>query len=78
MVVSFIPTSSIHHEKHFTSSEAVRDIIIGMADSLTAPFALAAGLAGAVSKTCLIFAAGVAEIRDIFHEYGVEPTPAAP
>jgi vacuolar iron transporter family protein len=52
----------LHHEKHFTSSDTVRDIVIGMADGLTVPFALAAGLAGAVSQTRLIFAAGVAEI----------------
>ncbi len=40
-----------HVEKHFTSSNFVRDIVIGMADGLTVPFALAAGLSGAVQKT---------------------------
>ena len=40
---------TVHAENHFTSSETVRDIVIGMADGLTVPFALAAGLSGAVS-----------------------------
>jgi hypothetical protein len=40
-----------HIEKHFTATEAVRDVVIGMADGLTVPFALAAGLAAAVSST---------------------------
>src|SRR5438132_138512 len=43
-----------HVEKHFTSLEVVRDIVIGLADGLTVPFALAAGLAGAVEATGLI------------------------
>lgn len=51
-----------HHEGHFKSSETVRDIVIGMADGLTVPFALAAGLAGAVASTQLVITAGVAEI----------------
>ncbi|MGI8555027.1 MAG: VIT1/CCC1 transporter family protein [Pyrinomonadaceae bacterium] len=51
-----------HIEKHFTSGEAVRDIVIGMADGLTVPFALAAGLSGAVSSTAIIVTAGFAEI----------------
>jgi VIT1/CCC1 family predicted Fe2+/Mn2+ transporter len=51
-----------HHEIHFTSSEAVRDIVIGLADGLTVPFALAAGLAGAVSAAHLVVTAGTAEI----------------
>ena len=53
-----------HIEKHFTASETVRDIVIGMADGLTVPFALAAGLSGAVeaSATGLIITAGLAEI----------------
>ena len=51
-----------HTEKHFESSEAVRDIVIGMADGLTVPFALAAGLAGAVDASRLIVVAGLAEI----------------
>jgi vacuolar iron transporter family protein len=51
-----------HTEKHFTASEVVRDIVIGMADGLTVPFALAAGLSGAVDSTRLIVVAGLAEI----------------
>src|SRR5512141_2557779 len=51
-----------HVEQHFKSSETVRDIVIGMADGLTVPFALAAGLSGAVSSTSLIITAGLAEI----------------
>ena len=51
-----------HIEKHFTSGEAVRDIVIGMSDGLTVPFALAAGLTGAVSSTHIIVTAGLAEI----------------
>ena len=38
-----------HVERHFTSGETVRDIVIGMSDGLTVPFALAAGLSGAVT-----------------------------
>ena len=51
-----------HIERHFTASEMVRDIVIGMADGLTVPFALAAGLTGAVASTGIIVTAGLAEI----------------
>jgi len=51
-----------HIERHFTGSETVRDIVIGMSDGLTVPFALAAGLSGAVDKTSIIVTAGLAEI----------------
>src|SRR6476660_9606517 len=51
-----------HTERHFTSSEVVRDIVIGMADGLTVPFALAAGLTGAINSTGIIVTAGLAEI----------------
>jgi len=47
---------------HFTSGKIVKDIIIGMSDGLTVPFALAAGLSGAVSQTSIIIIAGLAEI----------------
>jgi VIT1/CCC1 family predicted Fe2+/Mn2+ transporter len=53
---------SLHVEKHFLSPALVRDIVIGMADGLTVPFALAAGLSGAVSSTAIIVTAGLAEI----------------
>ncbi len=51
-----------HVEKHFTASEMVRDIVIGMSDGLTVPFALAAGLSGAVSAREVIITAGLAEV----------------
>jgi vacuolar iron transporter family protein len=51
-----------HDEKHFMGSDLVRDIVIGMSDGLTVPFALAAGLSGAVDTTALILTAGGAEI----------------
>ncbi len=52
----------IHREQHFTSSNFVRDVVIGMSDGLTVPFALAAGLSGALSNTRLIVIGGLAEI----------------
>ena len=51
-----------HVEKHFTASETVRDIVIGMSDGLTVPFALAAGLSGAVASSGIIVTAGLAEV----------------
>jgi VIT1/CCC1 family predicted Fe2+/Mn2+ transporter len=51
-----------HTEKHFTASDTVRDLVIGMADGLTVPFALAAGLSGAVTASRVVVVAGVAEI----------------
>ena len=54
--------ATIHAEKHFTASESLRDVVIGMADGLTVPFALAAGLSGAVNSTGVIVVAGLAEI----------------
>ena len=51
-----------HVEKHFTASERIRDIVIGMSDGLTVPFALAAGLSGAVDSTRVVITAGLAEI----------------
>jgi VIT1/CCC1 family predicted Fe2+/Mn2+ transporter len=56
-----MPTTH-HAERHFTASETVRDIVIGMSDGLTVPFALAAGLSGAVDSTAIIVTAGLAEI----------------
>ena len=56
-----MPTTA-HLEKHFTSTAAVRDIVIGMADGLTVPFALAAGLTGAIASTRIVVTAGLAEI----------------
>ncbi len=51
-----------HHESHFRSSDFVRDVVIGMADGLTVPFALAAGLSGAAAGLRLVVLAGLAEI----------------
>jgi VIT1/CCC1 family predicted Fe2+/Mn2+ transporter len=51
-----------HVEHHFTASETVRDVVIGMSDGLTVPFALAAGLSGAVQVTNVVVTAGLAEI----------------
>lgn len=51
-----------HNEQHFLQSELIRDIVIGMADGLTVPFALAAGLSGAVDSNAIIITAGLAEI----------------
>jgi len=51
---------TVHAEKHFSTSESVRDVAIGMADGLTVPFALAAGLSGAVSSTGVIVVPGLA------------------
>ncbi len=51
-----------HNEEHLKSSDALRDIVIGMSDGLTVPFALAAGLSGAVDSTNIILIAGIAEI----------------
>lgn len=49
-------------EQHFQSSQKVRDFVIGMSDGLTVPFALAAGLSGAVDSTSIVITAGLAEI----------------
>jgi VIT1/CCC1 family predicted Fe2+/Mn2+ transporter len=56
------PAAGHHHETHFQSGDTVRDIVIGMSDGLTVPFALAAGLSGAVNSLHIIVLAGLAEI----------------
>lgn len=53
---------TMHHEHHLKSSDTIRDIVIGMSDGLTVPFALAAGLSGAVAKSGIVVTAGIAEI----------------
>ncbi len=55
-------SSHVHREEHVFRAETIRDIVIGMSDGLTVPFALAAGLSGAVTNTNLIIIAGLAEI----------------
>lgn len=57
-----MPGTRPHMEKHFTAGNFVRDVVIGMSDGLTVPFALAAGLSGAVQNTRLIVVGGLAEI----------------
>ena len=51
-----------HVERHFRGSEFVRDIVIGMSDGLTVPFALAAGLSGIANSTAIVITGGLAEI----------------
>lgn len=51
-----------HIEKHFTAGEVVRDVVIGMSDGLTVPFALAAGLSGASAASAIVVTAGLAEV----------------
>ncbi|MBX9688725.1 MAG: VIT1/CCC1 transporter family protein [Candidatus Obscuribacterales bacterium] len=51
-----------HTERHFTAGESIRDIVIGMSDGLTVPFALAAGLSGASTSTAIVVTAGLAEV----------------
>src|SRR6188768_276149 len=52
----------IHKEEHLKSSDLLGDVVIGMSDGLTVPFALAAGLSGAVDSTHIIVIAGIAEV----------------
>ncbi len=54
--------ASPHIEHHFRSGPVVRDLVIGMSDGLTVPFALAAGLSGVVASTHIVVTAGLAEI----------------
>ena len=51
-----------HFHKHFTGTATVRDIVIGMSDGLTVPFALAAGLSGVLDATSIVITAGLAEV----------------
>lgn len=51
-----------HIEEHFSGSAVVRDVVIGMADGLTVPFALAAGISGALAQSHVVVTAGMAEI----------------
>src|ERR1039457_740444 len=51
-----------HREEHFRGDETVKDIVIGMSDGLTVPFALAAGISGAISAAHIVLTAGFAEI----------------
>jgi VIT1/CCC1 family predicted Fe2+/Mn2+ transporter len=51
-----------HIEQHFSGSDTVRDVVIGMADGLTVPFALAAGISGALTSSHIVVTAGLAEV----------------
>lgn len=51
-----------HPERHFTAGDTVRDVVVGMSDGLTVPFALAAGISGAIAQSHLVVTAGLAEI----------------
>ncbi len=51
-----------HREEHFRGGNTVKDIVIGMSDGLTVPFALAAGISGAISAAHIVVTAGFAEI----------------
>ncbi len=57
-----MPDHHHHEEEHLQSSDLLRDVVIGMSDGLTVPFALAAGLTGAVANSSIIVIAGIAEI----------------
>jgi VIT1/CCC1 family predicted Fe2+/Mn2+ transporter len=57
-----MPVTVPHIERHFNASEAVRDVVIGMSDGLTVPFALAAGISGALAQSHVVVTAGVAEL----------------
>ncbi len=57
-----MPVFSKHPEAHFTASATVRDIVIGMSDGLTVPFALAAGISGAIASSHIVVTAGIAEV----------------
>ncbi len=56
------PHHDHHVEEHFTNSAFVTDVVLGMSDGLTVPFALAAGLTGAVAASSIVLTAGIAEI----------------
>ena len=63
--VDFIENSGmsiLHKEEHFSGSESVKDVVLGMADGLTVPFALAAGITGAINAAHIVVTAGLAEI----------------
>lgn len=60
--MAIVYARTTHREAHFTGSATVRDIVIGMSDGLTVPFALAAGLSGAVDSSFVVLVAGTAEM----------------
>ena len=61
-MISKSVTQGEHKEEHLRSSDFITDVVIGMSDGLTVPFALAAGLSGAVQSNAVVITAGIAEI----------------
>ncbi len=61
-MANVVARTSGHVETHFTGGAAVRDVVLGMSDGLTVPFALAAGISGAIASSHLVVAAGLAEV----------------
>ena len=59
-LISPLKSLKLHQESHFTSNDFVRDIILGLSDGLTVPFALVAGLSD--TSPSLIVTAGLAEV----------------
>ncbi len=76
--VAHQPHSGPHIEGHFQSSDSVRDVVIGLADGLTVPFALAAGLSGVVASSRLVVLAGLAEIAAGSIAMGLRRLPRRP
>jgi hypothetical protein len=62
-----------HVERHFTGSEVVRDIVIGMSDGLTVPFALAAGLSGIANSTAIVITGGWPRLQRPLHRRATHP-----
>lgn len=56
------PSRRAHAEQHFNAGDAIRDVVLGMSDGLTVPFALAAGISGAIASSHIVVTAGVAEL----------------
>jgi vacuolar iron transporter family protein len=61
-IANSVSRTTGHVETHFSGADAVRDVVLGMSDGLTVPFALAAGVSGAIASTHLVVAAGLAEV----------------
>lgn len=62
----------IHVEKHFNASKRVRNIVIGISDRLTGPFALAVGLTGAIAASSLVITAGLMKLQSVLLQWGLE------
>lgn len=60
--VGYPSAVSEHDEKHTNGGQSIRDVVLGMSDGLTVPFALAAGVSGAIASSAIVLSAGIAEI----------------